>query len=298
MAREYFLAYHSFLPAMEMLDDAERGRLFTALLKYSMSREAPALSGNEALVFPMFRYWMDKDAEKYENKCKKNRENAVKSASSNSSATGTEQSESEPNATERYRTQPIGSERDQDITDDTERGPNAKAKAKANAKANANAKAKAKEDTLPEEPPAGDPSVAGDVADVKPVAAEEPVRPVPEEKPPRKPPRDARGADAPPPPEFLQFWEAYPRKVSKPDALKAWMKLAPDEALVGNILTGLECWRRCDQWKRDGGQYIPYPATFLRRRAWEDDPRPEVHDAGRPVDTWDDMPEGFWGGGA
>ena len=47
MAREYFLAYHSYLESMELLSDAEKGRLFTACLIYSKTGEAPQLGGNE-----------------------------------------------------------------------------------------------------------------------------------------------------------------------------------------------------------------------------------------------------------
>lgn len=45
MALESFNAYHSYLKAMEPLNDAERGRLFTACLQYSMTGEAPELTG-------------------------------------------------------------------------------------------------------------------------------------------------------------------------------------------------------------------------------------------------------------
>ena len=43
MAREYFCCYHSYLEVMEQLNDAERGRLFTACLEYSKTGEAPEL---------------------------------------------------------------------------------------------------------------------------------------------------------------------------------------------------------------------------------------------------------------
>ena len=71
MARAYFQAYHSILEAMEQLDDAERGRLFTALLIYSETGEAPELTGNERFVFPALRGQIDRDAEAYAEKCRK-----------------------------------------------------------------------------------------------------------------------------------------------------------------------------------------------------------------------------------
>ena len=46
MARDYICLYHSYLDAIQALGDAERGRLFTAMLEYSMTCEAPQLNGN------------------------------------------------------------------------------------------------------------------------------------------------------------------------------------------------------------------------------------------------------------
>ncbi len=43
-----------------------------------------------------------------------------------------------------------------------------------------------------------------------------------------------------------------------------------DEATLSTILAALERDKRSDQWQRDGGQYIPYPATWLHDRRWED----------------------------
>lgn len=64
MAIEYFCCYHSYLEAMEQLNDAEKGRLFTACLQYSMTGEAPQLSGNERYVFPTFKSQIDRDRER------------------------------------------------------------------------------------------------------------------------------------------------------------------------------------------------------------------------------------------
>lgn len=69
MAREFFQAYHSFLEAMEPLNDAECGRLFKACLIYSMSGEVPELRGNERFVFPSMKGQIDRDLQNYEKKC-------------------------------------------------------------------------------------------------------------------------------------------------------------------------------------------------------------------------------------
>ena len=78
MAREYFCAYHSFLKSIEPLNDAERGRLFTACLEYSMTGAEPELRGNERYIFPMIREQIDRDAKKYDARCEQNRNNILR----------------------------------------------------------------------------------------------------------------------------------------------------------------------------------------------------------------------------
>ena len=70
---------------------------------------------------------------------------------------------------------------------------------------------------------------------------------------------------------FNDFWKAYPKKVSKTSALKAWNKLKPDDKLVREILSALEQQKKSAQWQKDDGQFIPYPTTWLNGRRWEDD---------------------------
>lgn len=72
MARDYICLYHSYLDAIQALGDAERGRLLTAMLEYSITGEAPQLSGNEKFLFPMVKAQIDRDIKKYEKACQKN----------------------------------------------------------------------------------------------------------------------------------------------------------------------------------------------------------------------------------
>lgn len=76
MAREYMCLYHSYLKSIEILNDAEKGRLFTACLTYSMTGEVPDLRGNERFLFPMIQQQIDRDNEKYRAKCEKQAQNA------------------------------------------------------------------------------------------------------------------------------------------------------------------------------------------------------------------------------
>lgn len=78
MALNSFNAYHSYLKSIEPLNDAERGRLFTALLEYSSTGAEPELCGNERYIFPTMKEQIDRDKASYEAKCAKNRENGAK----------------------------------------------------------------------------------------------------------------------------------------------------------------------------------------------------------------------------
>lgn len=72
-------------------------------------------------------------------------------------------------------------------------------------------------------------------------------------------------------PEFLKFWEAYPRKVGKPNAARAFAKAlrtATAEDIMGGLVVHLPAWAESDP------QFTPHPATWLNRNGWTDFPPP------------------------
>lgn len=71
---------------------------------------------------------------------------------------------------------------------------------------------------------------------------------------------------------FPEFWKAYPNKVGKGAARKIWAKRKPDRALLEVMLAAIAAQKNSSQWQRDGGQYIPNPATWLNQERWEDEP--------------------------
>lgn len=75
-------------------------------------------------------------------------------------------------------------------------------------------------------------------------------------------------------PCFAEFYAAYPRKAARVDAVKAWGKLKVDEPLFAAIMAGLEVAKRSPDWVKDGGAFIPYPASWLNGRRWEDEIKP------------------------
>jgi hypothetical protein len=84
-------------------------------------------------------------------------------------------------------------------------------------------------------------------------------------------PRAGRFAES-----FERFWSVYPKKRNKGDALKAWRALKPSEELVTAILAAVERARESAQWRKDEGQFIPYPASWLRARGFEDEEHVDV----------------------
>lgn len=71
---------------------------------------------------------------------------------------------------------------------------------------------------------------------------------------------------------FANFWEQYPKKVAKPQAQKAWKKINPVGLTLADLMAGLERQKDSPDWLKDGGQFIPHPATWLNARRWEDEP--------------------------
>jgi hypothetical protein len=70
---------------------------------------------------------------------------------------------------------------------------------------------------------------------------------------------------------FEKFWEAYPKKRNKGDAIRAFTKISPDDALLDLMIVAIGAVKETRGWKKENGQYIPYPATWLRGAGWEDE---------------------------
>ena len=71
--------------------------------------------------------------------------------------------------------------------------------------------------------------------------------------------------------DFDTFWEAYPRKVKKKEARKAWDSTKKVRPELSTILEAVEKWKESEFWKKDGGQFIPYPASWLNGERWDDE---------------------------
>ncbi|OZC84504.1 hypothetical protein CH282_15315 [Rhodococcus sp. 06-418-1B] len=76
---------------------------------------------------------------------------------------------------------------------------------------------------------------------------------------------------------FGSFWGAYPRKVGKKDALKAFKKAAAsanlDDIISGAVSFGLDP-------NLPDEKYIPHPATWLNGERWGEGPQPAARKNG------------------
>lgn len=68
---------------------------------------------------------------------------------------------------------------------------------------------------------------------------------------------------------FSSFWDSYPRKEGKKNAEKSWLKIDPK--LHDIILSALKEHCESEQWLKDGGRFIPHPATWLNQERWNDE---------------------------
>ena len=77
--KKSFILYNSYYEQVMMLSIEERGQLLTAIYEYQINGEVSVqMSPIVAMAFSFVRSDMQRDAEKYEEKCAKNRANGRK----------------------------------------------------------------------------------------------------------------------------------------------------------------------------------------------------------------------------
>lgn len=99
--------------------------------------------------------------------------------------------------------------------------------------------------------------------------------------------REGKGKELPPPeappplplaplaenePNFEDFWNPWPRKVSKADAEKAWKKaVGKERASPTAIVEACKSYAERCRLVGKPKEWMPYPATWLGRKSWADD---------------------------
>ena len=76
MDKNSFLIYIDYEEQFSLLTDEQLGQLIRAIMKYEKTSEIPKLDGMLKMAFSFIKTQLDRDREKYEEKCAKNRENA------------------------------------------------------------------------------------------------------------------------------------------------------------------------------------------------------------------------------
>lgn len=73
--------------------------------------------------------------------------------------------------------------------------------------------------------------------------------------------------------DFEQFWTIYPKKVGKKAAETAYgaMMSRPKPPTLEQLIASVEAHKGLWSWKKEGGQYIPMPKTYLNQDRWKDD---------------------------
>lgn len=68
---------------------------------------------------------------------------------------------------------------------------------------------------------------------------------------------------------FELFWKAYPNKVGKAAARKAFDKV---KISVDVLVAAIEKQKTWSRWTNEGGRFIPNPTTWLNQGQWENEP--------------------------
>jgi len=73
---------------------------------------------------------------------------------------------------------------------------------------------------------------------------------------------------------FDEFWSAYPRRVGKGAARKAWAKALKNGADPDEVIWGARAYANSPRRAEADIQYTAHPATWLNAERWDDEPEP------------------------
>ena len=102
---KYFQIYLDCEDTVNILSDAERGRLFSLLFRFAKDGEVPDLSGDPALAiaFSMLSRQIARDYENYNQKCERNRANAKKGGAPKGNSNACKNNRNNPRRRKRRR---------------------------------------------------------------------------------------------------------------------------------------------------------------------------------------------------
>jgi len=88
---------------------------------------------------------------------------------------------------------------------------------------------------------------------------------------------------------FMEWYKHYPKKKAVGDAKKAWGQVKKDRIALEDMIKILKLQCQQEDWRKGGGQFIPYPATYLRRLQFLDDTWQGIVKKGREFGLTEDM---------
>lgn len=71
--------------------------------------------------------------------------------------------------------------------------------------------------------------------------------------------------------DFDKFWELYPNKKAKGQAIRMFSKVINDKETYDLVIEDLNNRHRCKDWQKEKGKFIPHPSTYLNAMGWLDE---------------------------
>jgi len=72
---------------------------------------------------------------------------------------------------------------------------------------------------------------------------------------------------------FGEFWQIYPNHDAQLRAENEWINLMPEPELVDTILADVRAKAKSEDWKKEGGKFVPLAANYLKDQRWMDKKR-------------------------
>lgn len=237
------MLYQDYKQHIEIMSGEDVKVLMLALFDYNAGIE-PHLEGMPLMAFSFIRNQMDRDLEKYEAKCEKNRQNGLnggrptknKTKQNPTKANETQITQSGFSVSKQNPTKAKKPDTDTDTDTDTEKDIKhicTSCDARVSAEDQSSETLSVKQ---PEEPSDSSASQSTTLIEQR----------------------------------FLEFWALYPNKKQKQRALKAYRRIKPTAILHKRMLDALRVQSISHAWMKNNGQYVPYPEKWLNSGSWDD----------------------------
>ena len=233
---------------LDVLSDEQRGQVVTALLDYLELGKKPSFTGEMNVSFIVLRKDVDQSVERWEAECRRRSEAGKKSAAVRAAKKFQQEVSCEDDLEEAQDDRSASSEAEDPSAIPEDGNESERRSAEFNSAEQRSTEA------------------AYTYSNSNPYPNPYP-NPNPYPHPNTKKKRSARGQSVSG--DFERFWQAYPRKVAKQAARRAFARV---DVPLERLLQALEQQKTETQWQRENGRYIPHPVTWLNQGRWEDEP--------------------------